>query len=92
MATQCVAAYISGCVQGVGFRYAAQRQAVALGVAGYALNLDDGRVEVLAEGEESAVARLLQWLVDGGPRHARIEHVVTEPRPRQHFSAFTIRY
>ncbi|WP_261796771.1 acylphosphatase [Edwardsiella tarda] len=54
--------------------------------------MDDGRVEVLAEGEESAVARLLQWLVDGGPRHARIEHVVTEPRPRQHFSAFTIRY
>ncbi|AOV97317.1 acylphosphatase [Edwardsiella hoshinae] len=92
MAIQCVAAYISGCVQGVGFRYATQRQAQALGVTGYALNLDDGRVEVLAEGEAAAVARLLQWLSAGGPRHAQVTRVDTEPRPPQHFPLFTIRY
>jgi acylphosphatase len=42
--------FVSGRVQGVGYRYFAQRAAVELGLAGYARNLDDGRVEVYALG------------------------------------------
>ena len=56
------AAYItvSGHVQGVGFRSWAIGQAGQLGLAGYVTNLMDGRVEILAEGDERAVAELYQ--------------------------------
>lgn len=91
MTTQCMAAYVSGRVQGVGFRYATQCKAVQWGLCGYARNLDDGRVEVLAEGEAQALTQLLQWLREGGPRYARVERVDTEPRPPQHFRRFEIR-
>ncbi|MDD5496319.1 MAG: acylphosphatase [Candidatus Omnitrophica bacterium] len=46
-------AYYSGSVQGVGFRFTAERVAGSLGLRGWVKNLRDGRVEVLAEGEES---------------------------------------
>ena len=67
-------AVVSGQVQGVGFRYATREKARELKLAGYAHNLDDGRVEVLAEGERSAVQALMAWL-DKGPAHARVERV-----------------
>ncbi len=56
------AAYITvfGHVQGVGFRSWAISQASQLGLAGYVTNLSDGRVEILAEGDERAVAELYQ--------------------------------
>ena len=50
MADRCVRALISGTVQGVGFRYATQHQARALGARGYVRNLPDGRVELVLEG------------------------------------------
>ncbi len=50
MASMCYKAWVQGTVQGVGFRYSTQAKANALGVQGYARNLDDGRVEVLACG------------------------------------------
>ena len=46
-------AYFSGNVQGVGFRYTAQRIAGGFAVAGYVRNLSDGRVELVAEGDAS---------------------------------------
>ena len=48
--------YIRGRVQGVGYRYFAQRAAAALGLSGYARNLDDGRVEVYAAGPAGKLA------------------------------------
>lgn len=51
MATVCTMAWVYGSVQGVGFRYSTQREALQLGLTGYARNLDDGGVEVLACGE-----------------------------------------
>jgi acylphosphatase len=57
-----LSAWASGDVQGVGFRFWARRQARALGLAGWAANLDDGRVEVVAEGPEPACRRLLEML------------------------------
>ena len=59
MATICTMAWVYGSVQGVGFRYSTQREALRLGLAGYARNLDDGSVEVLACGEDEQVAALI---------------------------------
>lgn len=67
---------ISGRVQGVCFRAATQDRARELGVAGWARNLADGRVEVLAGGPASAVDALRAWL-DEGPPAARVEQVET---------------
>lgn len=52
-------AYVSGQVQGVGFRFWTRVRARELGLAGWATNLDDGRVEVVAEGPEPACRMLL---------------------------------
>ena len=65
---------VSGKVQGVWFRAGTREQAVALGLRGYARNLPDGRVEVLAAGEEAAIARLESWLHRGTPM-ARVDAV-----------------
>jgi acylphosphatase len=72
---------ISGVVQGVGFRFFAQRAAAKHQVRGYVRNLDDGRVETLAEGERAAVEGFQQDM-NVGPRFARvdlIEEIVVEP-------------
>lgn len=61
-------AVVSGRVQGVFFRQSCQREALRLGVAGSARNLDDGRVEVIAEGEADAVDALVAWCRSGPPR------------------------
>ena len=59
---------VAGRVQGVFFRAACRDEAVRLGVAGYARNLRDGRVEVVAEGSEDAVEALARWCHAGPPR------------------------
>lgn len=59
--------YISGRVQGVFYRASTRQKANELGCAGYARNLPDGRVEVLAVGEPQAVQSLLDWLWRGSP-------------------------
>lgn len=59
--------HVSGRVQGVFFRASTREVAVALGLAGHALNLPDGRVEVLAVGEPAALERLREWLWQGPP-------------------------
>ena len=71
-ARQCV---VSGKVQGVWYRVSAQRRAAALGISGYARNLADGSVEVLACGLESAVREFIGWLWVGPPQ-ARVAGVI----------------
>ena len=70
----CARYLVSGKVQGVWFRAGTREQAVGLGLRGFARNLPDGRVEVLAVGEGDAIARLAQWLQRGTPM-ARVESV-----------------
>lgn len=65
-------------MQGVFFRASTAERARALGVTGWARNLDDGRVEVLACGGEHAVQSLIDWLRKG-PRGSRVEAVETQP-------------
>jgi acylphosphatase len=71
---------VSGHVQGVGFRRFVQRKARDLGLAGYAANLPDGRVEVVAEGDEAAMGHLEKWL-NRGPSLARVTQVQVQPAP-----------
>ena len=72
---------ISGQVQGVGYRYFAQRSSAKHQVRGYVKNLEDGSVEVLVEGSAKAVEAFRQDLA-AGPHHSRvgqIEELVIEP-------------
>ena len=64
-------AVVSGAVQGVGFRWAVQREARRLGLAGYAENLPDGSVRVEAEGEPRRLDELEAFL-RAGPRLAEV--------------------
>lgn len=66
---------VSGRVQGVGFRFATRRQAAALGVHGWVRNTEDGRVEMLVEGDRAAVDALQAWC-QRGPSGARVTNVV----------------
>ena len=63
----CARYIVGGTVQGVFFRASTRDEAVRLGLDGYARNLADGRVEVLACGPESAIAELQRWLHHGPP-------------------------
>jgi acylphosphatase len=65
---------VRGRVQGVGFRYFAQKSAQTLGLSGYARNLDDGRVEVYAAGPPEKLAELAP-LLHRGPRWAEVRGV-----------------
>jgi acylphosphatase len=59
-------AWLRGHVQGVGMRWWIRSRALELGLSGWARNLEDGRVEVVAEGPRSALERLLAALSGGG--------------------------
>jgi acylphosphatase len=65
---------VGGKVQGVFFRASTREQALKLGLRGYAKNLPDGRVEVLAEGGQRALDALERWL-HVGPPMARVDSV-----------------
>lgn len=82
--------YITGEVQGVGYRYFAQRSAARHQIRGYVKNLPDGRVEILAEAGEKAVNEFRHDLA-AGPAAGRvtgIEELVVEPGGR--YSSFRI--
>ena len=66
--------YVSGRVQGVGFRFFAERTAAKLGIGGYARNLYDGRVEVYAIGSPQQLDALRDAL-RSGPAMAHVENV-----------------
>ncbi|RMF13127.1 MAG: acylphosphatase [Gammaproteobacteria bacterium] len=70
----CKRTRVTGRVQGVWFRASTKQQADRLGVTGYANNLPDGSVEVLACGEATRVAELISWLHEG-PELATVTRV-----------------
>jgi acylphosphatase len=65
---------VHGLVQGVNFRTAAVREASARRLTGRVWNRDDGAVELVAEGDDAALADIERWLRDG-PRLAQVESV-----------------
>jgi len=70
-------AAVYGLVQGVNYRYFVQRNAESLGLTGCVRNLDDGNVEVVAEGDKDKLLELIARL-EVGPRAARVERVEVE--------------
>ncbi|HET7838667.1 MAG TPA: acylphosphatase [Rectinemataceae bacterium] len=83
-------AVISGRVQGVGFRYEALRAAQRLGLTGWVRNLDDGDVEVWAEGEAAALHDFRLWL-EKGPPGARVSSVEVQNRsPTSSYDGFSV--
>ena len=82
---------IRGRVQGVGFRYFASREAESLGIAGFARNLPDGGVEVVAEAAEEALAAFEARLREG-PAFASVATVDRSPiSPRGAEKGFHVR-
>ncbi len=85
-------AVVHGRVQGVNFRYYAQRRAWALGLTGYVRNLWDGNVEVVAEGPRAALDELLAFL-HAGPQAAFVTRVDSQwSSPSGSFDRFEVRY
>jgi acylphosphatase len=82
---------VSGRVQGVGFRWFVARHARSLGLAGFARNLPDGRVEVVVSGPDDALPALEQ-LLRAGPANAQVERVErsVEPVPATVGNSFDI--
>jgi acylphosphatase len=80
---------VRGRVQGVGYRYFAQRAAVELGLTGYARNLDDGRVEVYAAGPAGKLSQLAGILYRG-PRWADVRGVEEQEAAVHEYGSFRI--
>jgi acylphosphatase len=82
--------FVSGSVQGVGFRDFVQRKAVSLGVSGWARNVDDGRVEVYGVGTADRLNDLAAAL-HVGPRMAQVRSVEEKDAAPENVSGFAIR-
>jgi acylphosphatase len=81
--------FIRGRVQGVGFRYFAQRAAWELGLTGYVRNLEDGGVEVYASGPAEQLSRFAA-LLQRGPRGALVRAVDEQPAESLGYRSFVI--
>lgn len=82
--------FVSGRVQGVWYRASTQEQAEALGLTGWARNLSDGRVEVVAYGERAKVMALYDWL-RRGPKLAKVVDVSFEEIGWEEYEAFGVK-
>ncbi|NOZ10231.1 MAG: acylphosphatase [Gammaproteobacteria bacterium] len=87
--SQCRMFKVSGHVQGVFFRASTRDQARRLGLTGWVRNLPDGKVELLACGEGTALAYLQDWLYQGPPM-AKVAQVVISDAEEQDTEDFRI--
>jgi acylphosphatase len=91
MAKKQVHVYYSGLVQGVGFRFTAERFANKLDIKGWVKNLDDGRVEIVAEGDESQLNSFLSQLKNYFNRY--LENIETDWSPASNeFNSFDVSF
>lgn len=81
---------ISGKVQGVSYRASAVEAARNLGLAGYARNLSDGRVEIVAEGAPEALVALEQWCRNGPPAARVMSVEAADGSATGEFSGFSV--
>jgi len=83
--------FLSGRVQGVGFRAFIRENAHRLGVKGWAKNLNNGRVEAVFSGPEEKVDKLVE-LVKKGPRFGKVKNIKINNDIDEEFTNFEIRY
>lgn len=81
--------FISGSVQGVTFRQFVKDKADGLGVRGFVRNLEDGKVEVVAEGRDESVNALLSECRKG-PSHADVKETEVREIKHQGFDSFKV--
>ena len=81
---------VSGRVQGVFFRDSARQEAERLGLSGWVSNTEDGRVEVVFEGEPEAVRQMIEWC-ESGPSSADVDDVSVEQETPEGLSGFEVR-
>lgn len=85
-------AFVTGRVQGVGYRFTAESTGTSMGLTGWVRNLADGRVETEFQGDAASVNQFMAWLHDGPPS-ARVTDVeVRSLSPIPDESAFETRY
>ena len=82
--------FVSGRVQGIGYRYSTVNEARRLGVNGWVRNLPDGRVEALFEGSKATVEEIIKWC-HKGPRAAVVKDVAVEYEEPEGFGGFETR-
>ena len=75
--SKAVHVFVSGHVQGVGYRQGCRQTARSLGLVGWVRNVADGRVEILAQGRDDGIDRFLDW-VWSGPSAARVTGVESD--------------
>ncbi|WP_141673640.1 MULTISPECIES: acylphosphatase [unclassified Gilliamella] len=84
---------VNGRVQGVGFRFFTYQQAQKLNLVGYVQNLDNGDVEIIAQGDNLQISKLIKWIENGGPASASISLVnIVELKPQNDLTSFNVRY
>ena len=82
--------FVSGRVQGVNFRWNTKIVADKLGIKGWVRNLPDGRVEMVAEGDDKDIEKFLNY-VKKGPALARVDKVeIKEEECKNKFDGFSI--
>ncbi|WP_421774155.1 acylphosphatase [Gracilimonas sp.] len=84
--------FISGRVQGVGFRHFTKTSARSLGVNGWVRNLPDGRVEAVLQGDEQLVDQLIEKCKKG-PRSAYVQNIeVEEEKGEESYTSFDVKF
>lgn len=83
--------YLSGRVQGVGFRAYTRQQASVFNVKGWVKNLADGRVEAKLQGKNKKVEKMIEKLKKG-PSFARVDEIEIETENLTDFNDFEIRF
>lgn len=89
MSVKCEKFIVTGVVQGVGFRYQTSHHGLKLGLTGYAKNLSNGDVEVIACGTDSQIDEFSEWLKEG-PRTATVDSVSHEGASYKPYRGFKI--
>ena len=84
--------FYSGHVQGIGFRYTAEDIAESLGLKGWVKNLSDGRVEVVAEGEEGDIKEFLDKILKGPLGRYISDAEVSWEKPTKEFDSFEVAF
>ena len=83
--------FISGTVQGVFFRDSAKQVAQSIGITGYVRNLQDGRVELVAEGEKDSIDILVQWCRKGPPTAIVVSVDIENEHYKGEFDLFDVK-
>ena len=88
---KCIHLIVSGRVQGVFFRANVKNKAIELNLNGYAKNLENGNVEVVAEGDENKINELIEFIKQG-PGIAKVENIKIKHKELENFVGFEIRH